>query len=76
MGRSAAGAGEPGVREDLERTGLHPALGPVTLRELLATWVVHDLAHLRQIARAMAERYATDVGPWNDPDYLGVLSAR
>jgi DinB superfamily len=61
-----------GIRdEDLGRTGRHPAFGRVTLRELLATWVVHDLGHLRQAARVMAKRYAKDVGPWIA--YLPVL---
>jgi len=50
--------------DDLERRGLHPELGPVTLRQLLATWVAHDLAHLGQIARVMAKQYRDEVGPW------------
>jgi hypothetical protein len=49
---------------DLERKGLHPDLGPVTLGELLATWVAHDLDHLAQVARVMARRCREDVGPW------------
>lgn len=48
----------------LDREGRHPALGRVTLRQLLAAWTVHDLAHLRQIARVMAKQYQEDVGPW------------
>jgi len=56
--------------EALDRVGRHPALGTVTLRQLLATWVVHDLSHLAQIARTMAGRYREAVGPWNDGDYL------
>lgn len=56
---------------DLERSGAHPALGSVTLRQLLATWAVHDLTHLHQISRAMAHQYRDEVGPWNA--YLGVL---
>jgi hypothetical protein len=56
---------------DLELTGEHPALGRVTLRQLLATWVVHDLGHMAQVARVMAKRYATDVGPWRE--YLPIL---
>ncbi len=59
---------------DLERTGRHPALGAVTLEELLAAWVVHDLGHLAQIARVMAKRYGTAVGPW--AAYLPVVSDR
>ncbi|MFZ3579496.1 DinB family protein [Virgibacillus sp. DJP39] len=55
----------------LERTGVHPAFGSVKLRELLSTWVVHDLTHISQIVRIMAERYRDDVGPWKE--YLGIL---
>ncbi len=50
--------------EQLELTGMHPTFGPVTLRELLAAWVVHDLGHIAQIARVMAKQYREDVGPW------------
>ena len=57
--------------EDLTRRGRHPALGVVTLAELLATWVVHDLTHLHQLSRVMAHQYRDAVGPWNA--YLGVL---
>ena len=57
--------------EDLERRGTHPALGAVTLRQLLATWATHDLTHLHQIARTMAHQYRGEVGPW--VAYLGVL---
>ena len=60
--------------EDLERTGLHPALGRVTVRQLLAGWTVHDLTHVAQIARVLAKRYREDVGPWRA--YLGVLGDR
>lgn len=56
---------------DLERRGRHPALGGVTLSELLATWAVHDLTHLHQISRVMAHQYDVAVGPWHA--YLGVL---
>ncbi|SFK34166.1 DinB superfamily protein [Halobacillus dabanensis] len=55
----------------LELTGKHPAFGEVKLSELLSTWVVHDLTHISQIVRVMAERYREDVGPWEA--YLGVL---
>jgi hypothetical protein len=51
-------------KEDLDRTGTHPELGAVTLRQLLAMWAVHDLGHLVQISRTMAKRYREDVGPW------------
>jgi len=58
-------------REDLEMSGRHPALGVVTLSQLLATWAVHDLTHLHQISRVMAHQYREAAGPWNK--YLGVL---
>jgi len=48
----------------LELQGLHPALGVVTARQLLATWTAHDLAHILQISRVMAKRYKQEVGPW------------
>lgn len=48
----------------LGMTGLHPTFGPVTLRQLLAAWVVHDLGHIAQIARVMAKQYRDEVGPW------------
>jgi hypothetical protein len=57
--------------EDLGRRGRHPALGAVTLSELLATWAAHDLTHLHQISRVMAHQYREAVGPWSS--YLGVL---
>ncbi len=57
--------------EQLERRGLHPALGEVTLAQLLATWTAHDLTHLHQLARVMAHQYRDAVGPWSA--YLGVL---
>jgi DinB superfamily len=57
--------------EDLARRGRHPALGVVTLSELLATWAVHDLTHLHQLSRVMAYQYRDAVGPWSA--YLGVL---
>ena len=49
---------------DLDRQGRHPDFGPITLRELLATWTAHDLAHLAQITRTMAHQCAPLVGPW------------
>jgi hypothetical protein len=58
-------------REDLARRGRHPALGVVTLSELLATWAVHDLTHMHQLSRVMANHYRDAVGPWSA--YLGVL---
>jgi len=59
---------------DLERTTLHPEFGRVTLRQHLATWVVHDLNHLAQMARVMAGRYRADTGPW--VAYLPILAER
>ncbi|MDQ0252675.1 hypothetical protein J2S74_000047 [Evansella vedderi] len=55
----------------LELTGQHPAFGEVKLRELLSTWVVHDLTHISQIVRVMAARYGEDVGPWRE--YVSIL---
>jgi hypothetical protein len=49
---------------DFERRGRHPELGPVTLGQLLATWVAHDLNHIGQIARVMGKQYREAVGPW------------
>jgi uncharacterized damage-inducible protein DinB len=59
-------------REDFARPGRHPELGPVTLGQLLATWVAHDLNHLGQIARVMGRQYTDAVGPW--AEYLPMLS--
>jgi hypothetical protein len=49
---------------ELALPGEHPSLGPVTLRQLLAAWVVHDLGHVAQVARVMAKQYRDEVGPW------------
>jgi hypothetical protein len=51
--------------------GEHPEFGPVTLRQLLATWVAHDLGHVAQTARVMAKQYRDAVGPWRA--YLPVM---
>lgn len=59
---------------DLERVGRHPELGRVTTKELLATWMAHDLSHVAQVARIMARQYATEVGPWHV--YLSILRDR
>ena len=56
---------------DLRRTGNHPAFGSVTLEQLLATWVAHDLGHIAQISRVMAKQYKEAVGPWKQ--FLPVL---
>jgi len=60
--------------ELLNRTGIHPKFGSVTLKQLLATWVVHDLTHIYQISRVMAKQYEKEVGPWKE--FLGVLNDR
>jgi uncharacterized damage-inducible protein DinB len=57
--------------KDLELTGEHPEFGSVTMRQLLATWVVHDLSHISQITRVMARGYTDAVGPWTG--YFRVL---
>ena len=59
---------------DLGRRGLHPELGGVTLGQLLATWVVHDLDHVAQVARTMAKVYKEATGPWSE--YLSILRDR
>jgi hypothetical protein len=56
---------------ELDLPGLHPDLGPVTLSNLLATWVVHDLGHISQIVKAMSSTYIESVGPWRA--YLSIL---
>jgi hypothetical protein len=58
----------------LSLSGIHPALGPATLANLIATWVVHDLGHVAQISRVLAKQYRDQVGPWSA--YLPVLSDR
>jgi DinB family protein len=58
--------------ELLSKRGKHPELGAVTLSELLATWVVHDLGHIAQIVRVMSKQYGDAVGPWRA--YLSILS--
>lgn len=50
--------------DDLNKTGIHPAFGEVTLRQLLSTWTVHDLTHIAQITRVMAKQYKDAIGPW------------
>jgi len=57
--------------EKLELRGVHPEFGEVTLKQLLATWVVHDLTHIRQIATIMAKKYEEAAGPWKA--YLSIL---
>ncbi len=56
----------------LNKKGMHPVLGDVSLRNLLATWVVHDLTHIAQITRVMAKQYKEEMGPW--PEFFRILS--
>ncbi len=58
--------------EVLDRKGMHPELGEVSVRELLAAWTAHDLGHIVQISRVMAKQYKTEVGPW--AAYLKVVN--
>lgn len=58
--------------ELLQKQGTHPALGAVTLSQLLSAWVVHDLGHIRQIVRVMAKQYRDDIGPWTA--YLSIVN--
>ena len=55
----------------LDKRGRHPELGVVTLKQLLSTWVVHDLGHIRQVVRVMSKQYGEAVGPWKA--YLSIL---
>lgn len=57
--------------EQLKLIGVHPELGEVTLEQLLSTWVVHDLTHIRQISVELAKKYSENVGPWKE--YLSIL---
>jgi hypothetical protein len=59
---------------DHTKTGRHPDFGPVTLQQLLATWVVHDQNHIGQIARVMSRQYSPEVGPWEE--FLPILRPR
>lgn len=57
---------------DFQKRGVHPELGPASLSHLLASWVVHDLNHLSQISRVMANQYREEVGPWKE--FMGILN--
>ncbi|HEX5168048.1 MAG TPA: DinB family protein, partial [Cyclobacteriaceae bacterium] len=61
------------TKMDLEKKGIHPAFGEVTLSQLLSTWVVHDLNHISQVSRVMAKQYKEEVGPWIE--YLRILQS-
>jgi hypothetical protein len=56
---------------DMNRQGIHPSLGPVTLKNLLSAWVVHDQGHIAQISRVLAKQYKEEVGPWTR--YMTIL---
>lgn len=58
----------------LDLTAMHPGLGKVTLRQLFAAWVVHDLGHIAQVSRAMSKQYREETGPW--VAYLPILTDR
>lgn len=60
------------TEDDLNKKGMHPVLGEVTLKNLLATWVVHDLTHTAQITRVMAKQYKSEMGPW--PEFFRILN--
>ncbi len=60
------------TESDLDKKGMHPKLGEVTLRNLLSTWVVHDLTHIAQITRVMAKQYKEEMGPW--PEFFRILN--
>jgi hypothetical protein len=59
------------TEDDLDKQGMHPVLGEVTLRNLLVTWAVHDLTHISQITRVMAKQYKDEMGPW--PQFFRIL---
>ncbi len=59
------------TEKDLDKKGMHPKLGEVTLRNLLSTWVVHDLTHIAQMTRVMAKQYKEEMGPW--PEFFRIL---
>lgn len=60
------------TESDLDKKGMHPTLEEVTLRNLLSTWVVHDLTHIAQITRVMAKQYKEEMGPW--PEFFRILN--
>ena len=60
------------AENDLKKKGIHPEFGTVTLKQLLSTWVVHDLSHIRQISRVMAKQYKNEIGPLEK--YLPVIN--
>lgn len=59
------------TESQFDLTGIHPKFGEVTLRQLLSTWVAHDMSHLAQMARVIAKQYKNEAGPW--VEYLRIL---
>ena len=60
-------------QSDLDKKGSHPGLGTITLKNMLSSWVAHDLGHIAQISRVMAKQYSSEIGPWHE--YLAIMSA-
>ncbi len=60
------------TENDFEKKGMHPVLEEVSLKNLLSTWVVHDLTHIAQITRVMAKQYKEEMGPW--PQFFRILN--
>jgi len=60
------------TENEFDKKGIHPQLGEVTLKQLLSTWVVHDLTHIAQITRVMAKQYKEEIGPW--VEYFRILN--
>lgn len=61
-------------QKDLEKTGIHPVFGKVTLAQQISTWCVHDLSHISQICRVMAFQYRDKIGPWKE--YLSIINKK
>ena len=60
------------TQTEFDKKGIHPELGEVTLKQLLSTWVIHDLTHIAQITRVMAKQYKEEIGPW--VEYFRILN--
>lgn len=60
------------TEDQLQLKGIHPELGEVSLSQLIASWVTHDLGHIAQISRVMAKQYKTEVGPWST--YIAIIN--
>ncbi len=59
------------AKEDFQKTGVHPEFGEVTLKQLISTWMVHDVGHIAQINRVLAHQYKDEIGPWKQ--YLPIV---